>query len=195
MNFDEKGLIPAIIQDWQSGKVLMLGYMNQEAFDLSCSTGKVCFWSRSKQRLWVKGESSGHYLIMKEWRLDCDKDALLIKTEPMGPTCHTGSDTCWQEKNELSDIAFLQVLEAVIATRKENPKEKSYTSSLFESGINKVIQKLGEEAIELVIEAKDDNKELFLGEAADLLFHYLVLLKAKEMNLTEVIKILRTRHQ
>ena len=183
-------LIPAIIQDHQSGKVLMLGYMNAEAQSITRSSGKVTFYSRSKKRLWTKGESSGNFLIVKEILTDCDKDTLLIKAEATGPVCHTGSDTCFGESN--SEFS-LQKLEQVIAGRESHPLPGSYTSKLFEKGINKIAQKVGEEAIELVIESKDNDMEKFLGEAADLLFHYLVLLHAKETTLSDVISILESR--
>ncbi|MCB0645097.1 MAG: bifunctional phosphoribosyl-AMP cyclohydrolase/phosphoribosyl-ATP diphosphatase HisIE [Saprospiraceae bacterium] len=192
--YDDKGLVPAIIQDVFTSKVLMLGYMNAEAVQQTLDSGKVTFYSRSKQRLWTKGESSNHFLMLKEISIDCDNDALLIKADPQGPTCHTGDDTCWQESNKGSH-AFLARLEEVIADRKSNISDQSYTSSLFRKGINKIAQKVGEEAVEIVIEAKDNNEELFLGEAADLLFHYLVLLQAKEHSLEDVIKVLETRHR
>lgn len=185
------GLVPAIVQDENTGKVLMLGFMNAEALEKTRNEKRVTFFSRSKNRLWTKGEESGNFLNVKEILIDCDKDTLLIKAKPEGPVCHTGADTCFNEKNE---AYFLQQLEQIIAERKKNPSEKSYTSSLFAKGINKVAQKVGEEATELVIEAKDDNKELFLGEAADLLFHYLILLQAKNFELRDVIEVLQKRH-
>ena len=188
-----EGLIPTIIQDADTQKVLMLGYMNEEALQKTQQEGRVTFYSRSKQRLWTKGESSGNYLEVKDIRIDCDNDTLLIKVNPVGPVCHTGADTCFCEKNEGS--AFLHQLESVIIDRKLNPDESSYTSSLFKKGINKIAQKVGEEAVEIVIEAKDDNKDLFLGEAADLLYHYLVLLAAKDIKLDEVLDLLKGRHQ
>ncbi len=197
MNIDftkSDGLVPVVIQDVNTNKVLMLGYMNKEAFEKTQKEGRVTFFSRSKQRLWTKGEESKNYLEVKEILLDCDGDSLLIKVVPAGPTCHTGADTCWSEKNE-DKTTFLTHLKKVIRDRKNNPTEKSYTSSLFEKGVNKVAQKVGEEAIELVIEAKDDNKDLFLGEAADLIFHYLVLLEHKNIDLDEVIGVLEKRHQ
>ncbi len=184
------GLVPAIVQDNNTAKVLMLGFINAAALQQTQALGKVTFYSRSKQRLWTKGEESGNFLIVKEILLDCDKDALLIKAEPTGPVCHTGADTCFNEKNEKQ---FLDQLEGVIADRYNNRSEASYTAALFERGINKIAQKVGEEAIELVIEAKDDNEELFLNEAADLLFHYLVLLKAKGYNLERVVRTLQQR--
>lgn len=189
----ENGLAPAVIQDSRTGKVLMLGYMNKEALAKTEKENRVTFFSRSKNRLWTKGEESGNFLDVKEMFADCDNDAILIKAVPAGPVCHTGADTCWNEKNESNN--FLAHLEAVIQKRKNEPSEKSYTSSLFKSGINKVAQKVGEEAVELVIEAKDSNDELFLNEAADLLFHYLVLLVAKGKSLDDVVNILKERHK
>ena len=188
------GLVPAIIQDYETNKVLMLGYMNKEAIEESVSKGKVTFYSRIKKRLWTKGEESGNFLLIKNIILDCDDDTLLIKAAPKGPICHTGSDTCWNEKNSMSTLSFLNQLSETILERKTNPSDESYTSSLFAKGINKVAQKVGEEAVELVIEAKDNNKELFLGEAADLLFHYMVLLEYKECSLDDVVGELRSRH-
>jgi phosphoribosyl-ATP pyrophosphohydrolase/phosphoribosyl-AMP cyclohydrolase len=195
-NFDKSpdGLLPAIIQDQWTGKVLMLGYMNAEALKKTQAEGRVTFYSRSKKRLWMKGESSENYLLVNDITLDCDQDAILIKATPQGPTCHTGSDTCWNEENE-DKVLFISRLRSIIKDRKNNPSEKSYTTSLFDKGINKIAQKVGEEAIELVIEAKDDNKDLFLGEAADLLFHYLILLEAKDIKLDEVIDTLLERHK
>lgn len=186
------GLLPVIVQDAATNRVLMLGFMNQEALEISRKEGKVTFFSRSKNRLWTKGESSGHFLFVKDMLLDCDKDTLLVKATPAGPVCHTGADTCFNETNP----AFsLEQLEQVIDDRKNNPSEKSYTASLFAKGINKVAQKVGEEAVELVIESKDNNEELFLGEAADLLFHYLVLLHCKGYQLSDVINVLSKRHR
>ena len=197
MNIDfnkDGGLVPVIVQDWVTNKVLMLGYMNEEAYNKTQAEGKVTFYSRSKKRLWTKGETSGNFLILKEVKADCDQDALLIKAEPIGPTCHTGADTCWDEHNQ-SRTYFLDYLKNLIRERRVNPGSGSYTSSLFAKGINKVAQKVGEEAVELVIEAKDDNMELFKSEAADLLFHYLVLLEAKEVDLDEIIKVLQERNK
>ena len=188
-----EGLIPAIIQDADTRKVLMLGYMNEAALQKTQDEGRVTFYSRSKERLWTKGESSGNFLEVKDISIDCENDTLLIKVNPTGPVCHTGTDTCFTEINEGS--AFLHQLESVIVDRKNNPNDSSYTASLFKKGINKIAQKVGEEAVELVIEAKDDNKELFLGEAADLLYHYLVLLAAKDIKVDEVLKILKKRHE
>ncbi|MEQ8472290.1 MAG: bifunctional phosphoribosyl-AMP cyclohydrolase/phosphoribosyl-ATP diphosphatase HisIE [Marinoscillum sp.] len=188
------GLLPAIVQDHITGKVLMLGYMNAEALKQTQETGKVTFYSRSKERLWVKGETSGNHLILKEIAEDCDKDTILIKAEPHGPTCHTGADTCFNEVNS-NPVAFLNQLTAIIEDRKANPSEDSYTASLFKLGINKVAQKVGEEAVEVVIEAKDDNEDLFLNESADLLFHLMVLLAHKGYSLDDVVKVLEGRHK
>ncbi len=186
------GLVPAIIQDDITGKVLMLGFMNEAALEKTQELQKVTFFSRTKNRMWTKGEDSGHFLFLKDIKADCDSDTLLIKATPNGPTCHTGADTCWGEENMADN--FLLQLEQIIADRKNNPSEKSYTSSLFAKGINKIAQKVGEEAVEIVIEAKDDNKDLFLGEAADLLFHYLILLQAKGFRLTDVEQVLKQRN-
>jgi phosphoribosyl-ATP pyrophosphohydrolase/phosphoribosyl-AMP cyclohydrolase len=190
----ENGLIPAIIQDYRTNKVLMLGFMNQEAFDKTQKEKIVTFFSRSKKRLWTKGEISNNFLHVKEILLDCDSDTLLIKAKPDGPTCHTGADTCWKEENS-GKAAFLEHLKKVIKDRKDNPSENSYTTSLFKKGINKIAQKVGEEAVELVIEAKDNNKDLFIGEAADLIFHFLVLLEEKQIDLDEIIGLLEERHK
>lgn len=193
LNFEKvDGLMPCVIQDNSTGKVLMLGYMNEEALTKTQQENRVTFFSRTKNRLWTKGETSGNFLNVKSITPDCDKDTLLIKVDPVGVVCHTGSDTCFNEKND--GDAFLFQLEKVIKNRKNNPTEKSYTSSLFQKGINKIAQKVGEEAVEIVIEAKDNNDDLFLGEAADLMYHYLVLLAAKNKNLEDVIKVLRGRH-
>ncbi|MCS4433605.1 bifunctional phosphoribosyl-AMP cyclohydrolase/phosphoribosyl-ATP diphosphatase HisIE [Aquiflexum gelatinilyticum] len=195
IDFDKvDGLIPAIIQDEVTGAVLMLGYMNQEALDMTISTQKVTFYSRTKGRLWTKGETSGNFLMLKSIKLDCDNDTLLVRVNPVGPVCHKGDDTCWAENNS-SKTLFIDKLRDIIKDRKNNPIEKSYTASLFAKGINKIAQKVGEEAVEIVIEAKDDNKDLFLGEAADLLFHYLILLEAKEIELDEVMEVLIKRHK
>lgn len=196
VNFSKSpdGLVPAIVQDAITRKVLMLGYMNREALDKTLADKKVTFFSRSKNRLWTKGEESGNFLHLVSAAVDCDQDTILLKANPVGPVCHTGADTCWNEVNE-DDGGFLNRLEGVIRQRKENPTEKSYTASLFAKGINKVAQKVGEEAVELVIEAKDDNRDLFLGEAADLLFHYLILLQAKGFTLEDVTSILKERHK
>ena len=197
MNIDfskMNGLVPAIVQDAISGKVLMQGFMNEEALAKTLETGKVTFFSRSKNRLWTKGETSGNFMELVSMAVDCDGDAILVKANPQGPVCHTGSDTCWNEENS-SKTGFIDQLRAIIKDRKNNPSDQSYTASLFAKGINKVAQKVGEEAVEIVIEAKDDNKELFLGEAADLLFHYLVLLEAKGYELDEVMEVLIERHK
>jgi phosphoribosyl-ATP pyrophosphohydrolase/phosphoribosyl-AMP cyclohydrolase len=186
------GLIPVIIQDNITNVVLMLGYMNQEAFDKTQQEKRVTFFSRSKNRLWTKGEESGNFLDVNSLLIDCDQDTILIKATPAGPTCHTGSDTCFNEKNISPN--FLIELETIIRDRKNNPTDKSYTASLFAKGINKIAQKVGEEAVEVVIEAKDNNDELFKGEAADLLFHYLILLQAKNFTLNDIIQVLKDRH-
>ena len=186
------GLMPVIIQDSISNKVLMLGFMNEESLAKTNADGKVTFFSRSKQRLWTKGETSNNFLLVKEIIVDCDNDTLLIKASPTGPVCHTGADTCFNENNSSFS---LEKLEGIIADRKNNPSASSYTSSLFAKGINKIAQKVGEEAVELVIESKDDNKEKLLGEAADLLYHYLVLLQAKNHKLQDVINVLAQRHK
>lgn len=193
LKFNEAGLIPAIIQDAETRNVLMLGYMNQASLEETRKSGKVCFFSRSRQKLWTKGEESGHFLYLKEIKVDCDRDTLLVKVRPEGPTCHTGSDTCWGEKNEEAD--FLFYLQRFLQKRKNDSPEESYTARLISRGINKVAQKVGEEAVELVIEAKDENEELFLNEAADLMYHYLVLLIAKGYGLEDVIQVLRSRHK
>jgi len=186
------GLMPVIVQDAISNKVLMLGFMNEQALNKTQTEGKVTFFSRSKQRLWTKGETSDNFLIVKEIKTDCDSDTLLIKADPLGPVCHTGADTCFNENNSSFS---LESLEGIITERKSNPSESSYTSSLFKKGINKIAQKVGEEAVELVIESKDDDKEKFLGEAADLLYHYLVLLRAKNYTLADVVAVLATRYK
>lgn len=188
----EDGLMPVIIQDSISNKVLMLGFMNEESLAKTKADGKVTFFSRSKQRLWTKGETSNNFLLVKEIIVDCDNDTLLIKASPTGPVCHTGADTCFNENNSSFS---LEKLEGIIADRKNNPSPSSYTSSLFAKGINKIAQKVGEEAVELVIESKDDNKEKLLNEAADLLYHYLVLLQAKNYKLQDVINVLAQRHK
>ena len=185
------GLVPAIIQDDETGKVLMLGFMNEAALEKTKEINKVTFYSRSKQRLWTKGEESGNFLLPKEISADCDNDTLLIKANPSGPVCHTGADTCFNETNSKD---FLQTLGGIIRQRYNDRSEKSYTSGLFDRGINKIAQKFGEEAIEMVIEAKDDNKDLFLNEAADLLFHYMILLQAKGFSLEDVKNVLAGRH-
>ncbi len=195
LNFDKVGgLIPAIIQDAQTRQVLMLGYMNEEAFKKTQAEGVVTFFSRSKGRLWTKGETSGNFLKLVDMKVDCDRDTLLVKVEPQGPTCHTGSDTCWDETNE-AYFGFLSTLSELIKDRHQNPKEGSYTTRLFERGINKIAQKVGEEAVETVIEAKDDNADLFLNESADLLYHLLILLEAKGHSLAEVVGVLEERNR
>jgi phosphoribosyl-ATP pyrophosphohydrolase/phosphoribosyl-AMP cyclohydrolase len=186
------GLVPAIVQDFHTHKVLMLGFMNTAALENTEQTGKVTFYSRSRQRLWTKGEESGHFLELKSIAVDCDHDALLIKANPIGPVCHTGSDTCWNERNQTDN--FLLYLEEIIRLRKQVSPEDSYVARLFSQGINKIAQKVGEEAVEMVIEAKDNNDALFLNEAADLLFHYLLLLNAKGLSLQSVTDILQKRH-
>jgi phosphoribosyl-ATP pyrophosphohydrolase/phosphoribosyl-AMP cyclohydrolase len=191
IDFDkENGLVPAIIQNYQTGKVLMLGYMNREAYDKTCATKKVTFFSRSKQRLWTKGETSGNFLNVVSISEDCDNDALLILVIPEGPTCHTGTDSCFKGSFQQS---FLYDLEATISERITGSDTNSYTKKLVEKGINKVAQKVGEEAVELVIEAKDNNRELFLNEAADLLYHVLILLRAKDTSLAAVEAVLKSR--
>jgi len=186
------GLVPAIVQDYTTHKVLMLGFMNEEALHKTETSGRVTFYSRSKNRLWTKGEESGNFLELKSIAVDCDNDTLLIKANPLGPVCHTGADTCWSEKNHDED--FLFYLEDIINLRRKAPPESSYVASLFAKGINKIAQKVGEEAVEVVIEAKDKNDELFLNESADLLFHYLILLNAKGYKLQDVLYILQKRH-
>lgn len=194
-NKNSDGLVPAIIQDARTKNVLMLGYMNQEAYDKTNETGLVTFYSRSKSRLWTKGEESGNVLNLVDIKIDCDNDTLLVNVNPEGPTCHKGSDTCWNDSNSES-YGFLSTLEDVISSRVENAEEqKSYVASLFAKGINKVAQKVGEEAIEVVIEAKDNNDDLFLEESADLLFHYLMLLQAKGFKLQDVVSVLQRRHK
>ena len=189
----QDGLIPAIVQDNKTGKVLMLGYMNHDALQQTLALGKITFFSRSKNRLWTKGEESGNYLILVSQAVDCDGDALLFKVDPVGPVCHTGTDTCWGEQNEGND--FLQKLENIIEARKLGNEDKSYVKSLLSKGVNKVAQKVGEEAVELVIEAMRDDSDAFLNEAADLLFHYLLLLNTKGYNFDDVKSILQQRHK
>ncbi len=188
----QDGLVPAVIQDAISKNVLMLGFMNEEAYSKTLETKKVTFYSRSKQRLWTKGEESGNYLNLVEILNDCDNDTLLIKVNPVGPVCHKGTDTCWNEKNEKN---FLFQLEDLIERKRSESPETSYTASLFKKGINKIAQKVGEEAIETVIEAKDNNDDLFLNESADLLFHYLILLQAKNFKLQDIIEVLEKRNK
>lgn len=188
----QNGLLPAIIQDSVTKTVLMLGYMNREAFQKTKETEQVTFYSRSKKRIWVKGEESGNFLKLVKIKVDCDQDAILITADPQGPTCHTGTDSCWGETNQ-SHYGFLTELEEIITERKKNNDDNSYVASLFREGINKIAQKVGEEAVETVIEAKDENSELFLNESADLLFHFLILLKEKGFSLNDVEAILKDR--
>lgn len=189
------GLVPAIVQDATTKNVLMLGFMNQAAVDATLSLQKVTFFSRSKNRLWTKGEESGNSLNFVSMALDCDQDTLLVQAHPAGPVCHTGSDTCWGADNKLNELDFIANLEQVIEQRRTAKPESSYVAGLFSKGINKIAQKVGEEAVELVIEAKDNNDNLFLEESADLLFHYLMLLQAKGFKLYDVVKILEKRHK
>ena len=195
LDFEKQGgLVPVVVQDNVTLKVLMVGFMNEEAFAKTEAEGKVTFFSRTKNRLWTKGEDSGNFLHVVSIKEDCDQDTLLVKVNPVGPVCHTGSDTCFDEKN-IGKAPFLDYLATVIHDRKVNPSDASYTTSLFNKGINKIAQKVGEEAVEIVIEAKDDNKDLFLGEAADLMYHFLILLEAKEITLDEVIGRLQERNK
>jgi len=186
------GLVPVVIQHYATKTVLMLGYMNEEALSRTRADGKVIFYSRSKQRLWTKGEESGNFLLLKSIQVDCDNDTLLIQAEPVGPTCHKGTDTCFGDADA---SGFAHQLQRIIEHRKANPSEESYTTSLFKKGMNKIAQKVGEEAVEVVIEAKDDNDDLFLNESADLLFHFLVLLTAKGKSFEDVEEVLKRRHQ
>ena len=186
------GLLPCVVQDNDSLRVLMVGFMNREAYEKTIQNKRVTFYSRSKQRLWTKGETSGNYLELVDLLVDCDQDTLLAKVKPVGPVCHTGADTCFNEENNSWSVS---ALEALIQERKSHPIENSYTNKLFKGGINKIAQKVGEESIEMVIEAKDDNAELFLNEAADLMYHYLVLLAAKGFSLNDVERILAQRHK
>ena len=191
IKFDNNtGLVPVIIQDYLNLKVLMLGYMNQDAFDKTLQEKKVTFFSRSKNRLWTKGETSGNFLELIDWKIDCDQDTILIKAKPLGPTCHNGTTTCFAEE---TNKGFLYELQQTISDKIDDNDESSYTNELYKKGINKVAQKVGEEAVELVIEAKDDNNELFLNEAADLMYHYLILLKAKGFTFEDVEQILKSR--
>ena len=192
IQFDKNtSLVPVVIQDYLNLKVLMLGYMNQDAFDKTLQEKRVTFFSRSKNRLWTKGESSGNFLELMDWKLDCDNDTILIKAKPLGPTCHKGTTTCFAEE---TDKGFLYELQQTISDKIDNNDENSYTNELYKRGINKVAQKVGEEAVELVIEAKDDNDDLFKNEAADLLYHFLILLKAKNFKLQDIEEVLRGRH-
>ena len=194
LNFSKSpdGLLPAIVQDATTKTVLMLGYMNEEALQHTQASGKVTFFSRSKQRLWTKGEESGHFLNLVSLKADCDLDTLLIQAKPQGPTCHKGTDSCWGEENKAS-YGFLTELENTIAQRKAADDDDSYVASLFRKGINKIAQKVGEEAVETVIEAKDNDEALFLNESADLLFHYLILLQAKGYQLSDIVRTLEER--
>ncbi len=194
-NKNNDGLVPAIIQDATTKNVLMLGYMNEEAFNKTNETKLVTFFSRTKNRLWTKGEESGNVLSVVDIKLDCDKDTLLISVNPTGPTCHKGSDTCWSESNQ-ENFGFISKLEKTIENRIQNADtSNSYVASLFSEGINKVAQKVGEEAVEVIIEAKDNNNDLFLNESADLLFHYLLLLQAKGFQLKDVVDVLKGREK
>ncbi|MDD4083386.1 MAG: bifunctional phosphoribosyl-AMP cyclohydrolase/phosphoribosyl-ATP diphosphatase HisIE [Sphaerochaetaceae bacterium] len=201
INFKKgNGLVPAIVQDSKTEKVLMLGYMNEESLKITEEKQLVTFWSRSRNCLWTKGETSGNYLKLEEILVDCDNDTLLIKANPTGPVCHTGKDTCFNEVNkknyeDKNAGEFLEYLEAFIKNRKDNPEEGSYTNYLLDKGINRCAQKVGEEAVELIIEAKDNNEELFLGESADLIYHFLVLLIKKGNTLEQVTDVLKKRHK
>ena len=186
------GLIPCVVQDVKTLRVLMVGFMNEDAYHKTIQENRVTFYSRTKQRLWTKGETSGNFLQVSDIKIDCDNDTLLIKAVPAGPVCHTGADTCFNEENDSWDLLSL---EGVIRDRKTNPQSGSYTTSLFEAGINKVAQKVGEEAVELIIESKDSNRTLFLNEAADLMYHYLVLLSAKDCSMNDVLEVLKKRHK
>jgi len=186
------GLVPVIVQDAETRLVLMLGFMNEEALNKTRELGKVTFYSRSKQRLWTKGEESGNFLLLQDIQVDCDNDTLLVKVNPVGPVCHTGADTCFNETNKPN---FLVQLEQIINQRKQASAEESYVAKMFAKGINKIAQKVGEEAVEMVIEAKDNNNHLFVNESADLLFHYLMLLNAKGFTLQQVVNLLEERHK
>lgn len=193
-DFDKGGgLLPAIIQDAETAKVLMLGFMDQEAYHTTVESGLVTFYSRTKERQWTKGETSGNFLVVESMILDCDSDTLLVKAKPKGPICHTGADTCFFEKNTGS-VQFLEFLQQLIEGRKSAAPDSSYTASLFAKGTNKIAQKVGEEAVELVIEAKSDNDELFLNEAADLMFHYMILLSHRGYGIADVVNVLQQRH-
>jgi len=193
-DFDKGGgLLPAIIQDAETAKVLMLGFMDQEAYNTTVESGLVTFYSRTKERQWTKGETSGNFLVVESLTLDCDSDTLLVKAKPKGPICHTGADTCFFEKNT-GNIHFLEFLQQLIEGRKNAAPDSSYTASLFAKGTNKIAQKVGEEAVELVIEAKSHNDQLFLNEAADLMFHYMILLSHRGYGIADVVKVLQQRH-
>ena len=196
IDFEKQGgLVPVTVQDSKSMVVLMVGFMNEEAYKHTLENKKVTFFSRTKNRLWTKGETSGNFLLVDDILIDCDNDTILIKSTPVGPVCHTGAETCFNEKNDKLDVEFLKKLVYTIKDRKKNPSTDSYTSKLFAKGINKMAQKVGEEAVELVIEAKDNDKDLFIGEAADLLFHYLVLIEAKNYSVNDVVAELKKRHK
>ena len=194
LNYDKypDGLVPAIVQDAKSGTVLMLGFVNEAALNVTNETSCVTFYSRSRQKLWTKGETSGNFLKLVSMHVDCDEDTILIKAEPAGPTCHTGQFSCFGTKHR-SNLSLLDELETVIDERRSNSSERSYVSELFEKGMNKIAQKVGEEAVELVIEAKDNDAEAFRSEAADLLFHYLILLRAKDVSINDILKVLESR--
>jgi phosphoribosyl-ATP pyrophosphohydrolase/phosphoribosyl-AMP cyclohydrolase len=189
---NNNGLIPAIVQDYRTGKVLMLAYMNEESVRLTEESGKATFYSRSRKKLWVKGETSGNYLLVKDMIPDCDSDTLLIKTEPLGPACHTGADTCFNEENR--NDSFLYQLEKIVHDRKLNPRNKSYTSELFNQGIRKIAQKVGEEATEVIIDAIDNKNDLLKEEISDLIYHLTVLMTEKNISFKEIEMILRKRH-
>ena len=194
IDFDKNsvGLVPAIIQDFETKNVLMLGYMNKEALDLTLESKKVHFFSRSKNRIWMKGEESGNFLNLISLKADCDNDSLLLKVKPQGPTCHKGDDTCWGEKNNQN---FLNILEKIIADRITNPSYNSYISNLFEKGIDKMAQKLGEEATEVIIASKNDNKKELIYESADLLFHFLILIQKKNLRFKDIVNELEQRNK
>ncbi len=187
------GMVPVIVQDADTLKVLMLAYMNREAYEMTAQTGRATFYSRSRDQLWEKGETSGNWLEVRDISVDCDGDTLLLMAEPKGPVCHTGSATCFGNVNN-RDISFLGKLDDLILQRKRELPENSYTTTLFNAGLNKVAQKLGEEAVELIIESKDNNEELFLNEAADLVYHLVVLLRQKDFSIRDVISLLEKRH-
>ena len=191
-NKNPDGLLPAIVQDSKTQKILMLGYMNAKSLEITQNSGKVTFYSRSKQRIWTKGEESGNFLYLVDIAIDCDLDTFLIKVNPKGPTCHKGTDTCWDEENTLN-LGFISELQKTIKERELNPKEKSYVSNLFQKGIKKIAQKVGEEAVETIIEAMNKDEKLFEEEAADLFFHYLILLRVKNKSLEDIVQVLEKR--
>ena len=191
-NKNPDGLLPAIVQDSKTQKILMLGYMNAKSLEITQNSGKVTFYSRSKKRIWTKGEESGNFLYLVDIAIDCDLDTFLIKVNPEGPTCHKGTDTCWDEENTLN-LGFISELQKNIKERELNPKEKSYVSNLFQKGIKKIAQKVGEEAVETIIEAMNKEEKLFEEEAADLFFHYLILLRAKNKSLEDIVQVLEKR--